>query len=61
MKNMHVKDYEYALKTVCVRVEKDCFAKEASLIVSGRDIFMRYMGKEPAFEMRSDRICLYDF
>ena len=22
---------------------------------------MRYMGEEPAFEMKSDRICLYDF
>lgn len=132
-------DYEYAPKTVCVRVEKDCFVKEAALIVSyhalienctlpagdcvflmldnilcllcpdtlelvkkavinpvgamfaayayetdfilygeveiyriaqdlmvlwtfsGRDIFVRYMGEEPAFEMRSDRICLYDF
>lgn len=28
---------------------------------SGRDIFVRYMGEEPAFEMKSDRICLYDF
>ncbi|MDE7205768.1 MAG: hypothetical protein K2N90_01155 [Lachnospiraceae bacterium] len=22
---------------------------------------MRYMGEEPAFEMKRDRICLYDF
>lgn len=22
---------------------------------------MRYLGKEPAFEMKCDRICLYDF
>lgn len=30
-------------------------------IFSGRDIFVRYQGDKPAFEMRKDRICLYDF
>lgn len=28
---------------------------------SGRDIWERYHGPEPAFEMKKDRICLYDF
>lgn len=28
---------------------------------SGRDIFVRYQGNEPAFIMKNDRICLYDF
>lgn len=28
---------------------------------SGRDIFIRYQGEEPAFLMKSDRICLIDF
>lgn len=28
---------------------------------SGRDIFVRYSGNEPAFIMKEDRICLYDF
>ena len=28
---------------------------------SARDIFVRYRGDEPAFEMKEDRICLYDF
>lgn len=28
---------------------------------SARDIFVRYQGEEPAFEMKSDRIRLYDF
>ncbi len=28
---------------------------------SGRDIFVRYKSEEPAFEMKEDRICLYDF
>ena len=28
---------------------------------SGRDIFVRYQGNEPAFLMKQDRICLYDF
>lgn len=28
---------------------------------SGRDIFVRYQGAEPAFLMKNDRICLYDF
>lgn len=28
---------------------------------SGRDIFVRYQGEEPAFVMKNDRICLYDF
>ena len=28
---------------------------------SGRDIFVRYQGNEPAFQMKQDRICLYDF
>ena len=28
---------------------------------SGRDIFVRSRGKEPAFELQKDRICLYDF
>ena len=28
---------------------------------SGKDIFVRYKGEEPAFEMKEDRICLYDF
>lgn len=27
----------------------------------GKDIFETYAGGEPAFEMKSDRICLYDF
>lgn len=28
---------------------------------SGRDIFVRYQGTEPAFLIKKDRICLYDF
>lgn len=28
---------------------------------SGKDIFVRYLGNEPAFLMKQDRICLYDF
>lgn len=28
---------------------------------SGRNIFVRCAGDEPAFEMKVDRICLYDF
>ena len=28
---------------------------------SGRDIFVRYQSDEPAFEMKEDKICLYDF
>lgn len=28
---------------------------------SGKDIFVRYQGNEPAFLMKQDRICLYDF
>lgn len=28
---------------------------------SGRDIFVRHQGNEPAFEMGEDKICLYDF
>ena len=28
---------------------------------SARDIFVRYRGDEPAFEMKEDRICIYDF
>lgn len=28
---------------------------------SGRDIFVRYEGNEPALEMREDKMCLYDF
>lgn len=28
---------------------------------SGRDIWVRYAGTEPAFEMKEDKICLYDF
>ena len=28
---------------------------------SARDIFVRYQGEEPAFEMKQDRICLIDF
>lgn len=28
---------------------------------SARDIFVRYHGEEPAFEMKEDRICLIDF
>lgn len=28
---------------------------------SARDIFVRYKGDEPAFEMKRDRICLIDF
>lgn len=28
---------------------------------TGRDIFVRYQGAEPTFEMKEDRICLYDF
>ncbi len=30
-------------------------------IFSGRDIFVRYKGIEPAFLLKQDRICLYDF
>lgn len=28
---------------------------------SGRDIFVKYTGNEPAFIMKEDRICVYDF
>ena len=28
---------------------------------SARDIFVRYQGEEPAFIMKKDRICLFDF
>lgn len=28
---------------------------------SGRDIFVRYQGDEPAFEMKEDKICLIDY
>ncbi len=28
---------------------------------SARDIFVRQSGREPAFQMKEDRICLYDF
>lgn len=28
---------------------------------SGRDIFVKYTGDEPAFMMKEDKICLYDF
>ena len=34
---------------------------EVKWIFSARDIFVRYEGDEPAFEMKEDRICLYDF
>lgn len=34
---------------------------EVLWIFFGRDIFVRYMSDEPAFEMKEDRICLYDF
>ncbi len=30
-------------------------------VFSGRDIFVRYQGNEPAFLLKQDRICLYDF
>ncbi len=34
---------------------------EVKWIFSARDIFVRHEGDEPAFEMKEDRICLYDF
>ena len=40
------------------RVTKDLKIKWEFL---GKDIFVRYKGEEPAFEMKEDRICLYDF
>ncbi len=40
------------------RISKDLTLKWE---FSGRDIFVRYQGDEPAFIMKKDRICLYDF
>lgn len=40
------------------RVNKDL---EVLWNFSARDIFVRYQGDEPAFEMKDDKICLIDF
>lgn len=40
------------------RVDKELDVKWTFL---ARDIFVRLEGSEPAFQMKADRICLYDF
>ncbi|MDE5737188.1 MAG: hypothetical protein K2H93_02355, partial [Oscillospiraceae bacterium] len=43
---------------IIYRIAKDLSIKWE---FSGRDIFVRYEGNAPAFIMKKDRICLYDF
>ena len=51
-------DYILYGESVIYRISSDLKVKWE---FSGRDIFVRYQGNEPAFEMREDKICLYDF
>ena len=45
--------------------ETDIYRISSNLAImwkfSARDIFVRYKSAEPAFEIKKDRICLYDF
>lgn len=60
MFEVHQLENEYILygETEIYRISQDLVVKWA---FSGRDIFVRYQGDEPAFLMKQDRICLYDF
>ena len=51
-------DYILYGEFIIYRIAKDLSVKWE---FSGRDIFVRYDGNEPAFIMKKDRICLYDF
>ncbi|MDE6707788.1 MAG: hypothetical protein K2K06_07115, partial [Oscillospiraceae bacterium] len=51
-------DYILYGEFIIYRIAKDLSIKWE---FSGRDIFVRYHGNEPAFFMKKDRICLYDF
>lgn len=60
MFEVHEIEDEYILygEIEIYRISKDLTVKWE---FSGRDIFVRYHGNEPAFAIEEDRICLYDF
>ncbi len=60
MFEVHQLDDDYILygEIEIYRITKDLTVK---WVFSGRDIFVRRVGNEPAFVIKEDRICLYDF